>query len=161
MGLQGDARRPGEPQIAAPGGAGEQIISQSECSEHAALHPLQDGGEIAGAADGGGGGEFRGGHAGGGGRGEVAGVRDEGGEDMKNSPDTPRDGAGFCGGRGGWGCSGHWDGGSRVGGTKQEFYDLFPSTWVCRAGLDREIILPALTIDTSALATSSCRPASA
>ncbi len=107
VGLQCDARRPSKPQITAPGRAGEQIIAQSERPEHAALHPLQDGGEIAGAKNGGSGGEFRGGGACGGGRGEMAGVRDEDGEHMKNSPDTPRDGARFCGGRGGWGCSGH------------------------------------------------------
>ena len=123
MGLQRDARRPSEPQIAAPGGAREQIMSQRKCSEHAALHAVQDGGEIAGAENGGSGSEFRGGGAGGGSRGEVAGMGDENAEHMKNSPDTPRDGARFCGGRGGWGCSGHWDGGSRVGGTKQEIYD--------------------------------------
>ena len=80
---------------------------QRECPEHAASHAVQDGGEIVGAEDGGGGGEFRGGGAGGRSRGEVAGVRDKDGEDMKNSPDTPRDGAGFYGDRGGWGCSGH------------------------------------------------------
>ena len=60
---------------------------------------------MAGAEDGGGGGEFRRGDSGGGGRGEVVGMGDEGGEDVENSRDAPRDGAGWC--RGGWGCSGH------------------------------------------------------
>jgi len=123
VGLQFDARWPGEPQVAAPGGASEEVLLQGECPEHAALHALPDGGEIVGAEDGGGGGEFRGGYAGGGGRGEVAGVGDEDGEDVENSPDAPWDGAGFCGGRGGWGCSGHWVADSRVWGTKQELCD--------------------------------------
>jgi hypothetical protein len=99
--LQCDARRPGEPQIVPPGGAGEQIVPQGERAEKAALHALHDGWEMVGAEDGGGGGEFRGGRAGGGGRGEVADVSDEGGEDFEDSPDAPRDGAGFCLCRGG------------------------------------------------------------
>ena len=66
---------------------------------------MQEGGEIVGAEDRGGGGEFLGGDAGGGGRGEVAGMGHERGEDVENSPDASRDGAGRCGG--GWGCSGH------------------------------------------------------
>ncbi len=60
---------------------------------------------IVGAEDGGGGGEFLGGDAGGGGRDEVAGMGDEGGEDVENSPDAAGDGVGRCGG--GWGCSRH------------------------------------------------------
>ena len=104
MGLQFDARWPGKTQVSAFGGAGEQIALQSERAEHAALHAVQDGREIVGAENGGGGGEFRGGCSGGGGRGEVAGVGDVGGDDFEDSPDAPRDGAGFCGG---WGCSCH------------------------------------------------------
>jgi hypothetical protein len=107
VGLQLNVRRPGEAQIAAPGGAGQEILLQGERAEHAALQAVQNGREVVGAEDGGGGGEFRGGGAGGGGRGEVAGVGDEGGEDVENSPDAPWDGAGFCRGRGGWGCSCH------------------------------------------------------
>ena len=99
--LQCDARRPGEPQIMPPGGAGEQIVPQSERAEEAALHPVQDGWQMVCAEDGGGGGEFRGGRAGCGGLGEVADVGDEGGEDVENSPDAPRDGAGLGGH--GWG----------------------------------------------------------
>jgi hypothetical protein len=93
---------------------------QGERAEEAALHAVQDGGEMAGAEYGSGGGEFRGGGAGGGGRGEVTGVGDEGGEDGENSPDAPRDGAGFRFCRGGWGCSGHGLVGSRFLRTKQE-----------------------------------------
>jgi hypothetical protein len=121
--LQFDARRQGEAQIAAPGGAGEQIIPQGDRAEHPALHAMQDGGDIVGAEEGRRGGEFRRGCAGGGGRGEVAGVGDKDGEDVENSPDTPWDGAGFCGDRGGWVCSGHWVGDSRSFGTNQELYD--------------------------------------
>jgi hypothetical protein len=60
---------------------------------------------MAGAEDGGGGGEFRRGDAGAGGRGEVASMGDEGGEDVENSRDASWDGVGWC--RGGGGCSGH------------------------------------------------------
>jgi len=116
-------RRPREPQITPPGGSGEQIVPQRERAEHAALHAVQNSGEIAGAEDGGSGGEFRYGSAGGGGRREVAGMGDKNREDMKNSPDTPRNGAGLRAGRGGCGCSGHRVGVSRVKGTKQEIYD--------------------------------------
>jgi hypothetical protein len=137
--LQCDTRRPGEPQIVPPGGAGEQIVPQGERTEEAALHAVQDGWEMVGAEDGGGGGEFRGGRAGGGGRGEVAGVGDEGGEDVENSPDAPRDGAGFRVCWGGWGCSGHGFVGSGFRGTKQEFYDLIPNTVVCGVGVWRRI----------------------
>ena len=118
--LQFDARRPGEPQIVPPGGAGEQIVPQGERAEEAALHAVQDGWDIVCTEDGGGGGEFRGGRAGGGGRGEVADVGDEGGEHVENTPDAPRDGTGFGGRVGGWGCLGHPYGVTRFGGTKQE-----------------------------------------
>ena len=104
VGLEFDARRPGEAQIAAPGGAGEQVLLQRERTEHAALHAKPDGGEIVGAEEDGGSCEFRGVDTGADGRGEVPSVGDEGGEDAENSPDTPRDGAGFGGRRGGWGC---------------------------------------------------------
>jgi hypothetical protein len=143
VGLQGDARRPGEAQVAAPGGTGEEVFLQGERAEEAALHAVQDGGEMVCAEDSGGGGEFRGGCAGGGGRGEVAGVGDEGGEDGENSPDAPRDGAGFCGRGGGWGCSGHGFGGSRFFRTKQEYYDFGPNTWVCWMGRWKQIEMPA------------------
>ncbi len=135
--LQCDARRPGEAQIMPPGGAGEQIVPQGERAEEAALHALQDGWEIVGAEDGGGGGEFRGGHAGGGGRGEVAGVGDEGGEDFENSPDAPWDGAGFGGRVRGWGCLGHGHGGSSFLRTKQELCDRIPNAGVCGVGVGR------------------------
>ncbi len=102
---QVDARRPGEAQVASPGGAGEEVVSQGERAVQAALDAVQEGGEMVGAEDGGGGGEFRGGDAGGGGRGEVAGMGDEGGENVEDGPDAAGDGAGRCGG--GWGCSGH------------------------------------------------------
>ena len=107
VGLQFDALRPSEAQIAAPGGAGEQVFLQRERAEHAALHAKPDGREIVGAEEDGAGCEFRGVDAGGDCGGEVPSVGDEGGEDAENSPDTPRDGAGFGGRRGGWGCLGH------------------------------------------------------
>ena len=135
--LQFDARRPGEPQIVPPGGAGEQIVPQGERSEEAALHAVQDGWEMVGAEDGGGGGEFRGGDAGGGGRGEVAGVGDEGGEDVENSPDTPRNGAGFGGRVGGWGFLGHRYGDSRFLRTNQEFYVRTHNAEACGVGVGR------------------------
>ena len=91
--------RPSEPQITPPGGPREQIVPQRQRPQHPALHPVQNSGEIAGAENRGGGGEFRGGRAGDGGGGEMPGVGDEDREDMKNSPDTPRNGAGSCGGR--------------------------------------------------------------
>ena len=130
---QVDARRPGEAQVASPGGAGEEVFVQGERAAQAALHAVQDGGEMVGAEDGGGGGEFRRGDAGGGGRGEVAGMGDEGGEDVENSPDAPRDGAGRCGG--GWGCSGHGLVVAGFEGTKQELCDWVPDAWVRRMGL--------------------------
>lgn len=114
---------------------------QGERAEHAALHAVQDGGEMVGAEDGGGGGEFRRGYAGGGGRGEVAGVGDEGGDDVENSGDASRDEAGWCGG--GWGCSGHGPGDSTFSGTKQEYYDPIPNAWVCWMGLWKQIEMPA------------------
>ena len=120
VGLAFHARRPGEAQVAAPGGSGEEVLLQGERAEEAALDAVQDGGGMVGAEDGGGGGEFRGGCAGGGGCGEVAGVGDDCGEDGENSPDAPWDGAGVRVGWGGWGCSGHGVVCSRSMGAKQE-----------------------------------------
>ena len=118
--LQFDARRPGEPQIVPPGGAGEQIVPQGERAEKAALHAVHDGWQIVCTENGGGGGEFRGGRSGFGGGGEVADVGDEGGEYVQNSPDTPEDGAGFGGRVRGWFCLGHGYGVTRFRRTKQE-----------------------------------------
>lgn len=107
VGLAFHARRPGEAQVAAPGGSGEDVLLQGERAEEAALDAAQDGGGMVGAEDGGGGGEFWGGCAGSGGRGEMAGVGDDCGEDAEDSPDAPWDGAGFWWCRGGWGCLEH------------------------------------------------------
>ena len=104
-------RRPSEPQVTPPGSPREQIVPQRECPQHAALHPVQNSGDMLGAENRGGGSEFRDGSAGDGGRGELPGVADKDSEDVENSPDAPWDGAGFCGGWGGWRCSGHRDGG--------------------------------------------------
>ena len=49
MRLPFDQRRPSEARVVVPRGPGEQIVVRGECSEHAALHALPDGGEIVGA----------------------------------------------------------------------------------------------------------------
>ena len=120
-------RRPSEPQITPPGGPCEQIVPQRERPQHPALHPVQNSGDMLGAENRGGTGEFRNGRAGGGGRRELPGMADQDREDMKNSPNTPRDRARFRRGRTGRGCSGHRNAGSREKRTKQELYDRIPN----------------------------------
>ena len=115
--LQVGVRRPDEAEVAAPGGAGEQITLQGEGAENAAAHAEQDDCHVVGAEDGGCGGElgFRG--EGGGVFGEVAAVGDEGADDAEDAADASEDAAGCFrlvgAGRIG---SGVWSGGCRLHG---------------------------------------------